>query len=139
MDFLKQLPISEGFDSILVVADRFTKEARFIATKGTMTSTDLCQTVLKEVISKTGLPDSVTSDRGKLFVSKFFRELLRLLKIETRFSMPYHPQTDGNTERINQSLEGYLRTYRGWNQDDWVRLLPLAEFTYNNYKACQQV
>lgn len=132
MDFVEQLPISEGFDSILVVADRFTKEARFIATKGTMTSTDLCQTVLKEVISKTGLPDSVTSDRGKLFVSKFFRELLRLLKIETRFSTPYHPQTDGNTERINQSLEGYLRTYCGWNQDDWVRLLPLAEFTYNN-------
>jgi hypothetical protein len=132
MDFIENLPESQGFDAILVVVDRFSKEARFVATKGTMNAVQFGEVMLREIFSQKGFPDAITSDRGKLFVSKFWRETMRLLKIETRISTPYHPQTDGQTERINQQLKGYLRTYCGWEQDDWLPLLPMAEFTYNN-------
>lgn len=79
-----------------------------------------------------GLPDSIISDRASIFVSKFWSELTSLLKIDTRTSTAYHPQTDGLTERTNQTLETYLRAYCSYQQDDWVDYLPLAEFAFNN-------
>ena len=132
MDFVEQLPRCGEYENILVIVDRFTKEARFIPTRRTMTARELAETLLSVVFSKKGFPDAITSDRGSLFVSAFLKEMWRLMKVERRVSTPYHPQTDGQTERVNQSLEGYLRTYCGWDQDDWVGLLPMAEFTYNN-------
>ena len=72
------------------------------------------------------------SDRGSLFISEFWKELCRILGIELRLLTAYHPQMDGQTERTNQSLEGYLRLYTLYDQDDWDDLLPLVEFVYNN-------
>ena len=79
-----------------------------------------------------GLPVQVISDRGTQFVQGFTKDLNRLLGIEGRASTAFHPQTDGQTERVNQEIEQYLRTFISFRQNDWVEWLPLAEFSYNN-------
>ena len=132
MDFIDQLPKSGGFDSILVVVCRFTKMAVFIPTVITATSTDLADSYVQNVWSKHGLPDDIVSDRGSKFVSKFWRALCERLSIDRKVSTAYHPQTDGQTERVNQSLEQYIRIYCAYQQDDWHHWLSLAEFAYNN-------
>ena len=79
-----------------------------------------------------GLPIKIVCDRGPQFVSKFMKELNSLLGIQTSSSTAYYPQTDGQTERINQEVEQYLRLFINHRQDDWVEWLSLAEFSYNN-------
>jgi transposase InsO family protein len=89
--------------------------------------------VLKNhVFHEEGLPVKVISDRGPQFVSRFMKELYSLLGIEGNLSTAYHLQTDGQTERINQEVEKFLRMFTNFQQDDWVDWLSLAEFTYNN-------
>ena len=78
-----------------------------------------------------GLPRKIISDRGPQFASKFTRELCRTLGIEQNLSTAYHPQTDGQTERVNQELEQYLRAFCNFQQDNWATLLPYAEFAHN--------
>ena len=73
-------------------------------------------------------------DRGPIFVSNFWKELTKLLKIDLRTSTAYHPQTDGLTERTNQTIEAYLRAFCSYQQDDWVDYLPLGEFAFNNHE-----
>jgi hypothetical protein len=80
-----------------------------------------------------GLPRKVVSDRGPQFVAEFTRELYRILGIKVAATTAYHPQGDGQTEHVNQELEQYLRLFVNQRQDDWVDLLPLAEFQYNNH------
>jgi transposase InsO family protein len=87
----------------------------------------------REVWKHHGLPQQVLSDRGPQFIAGFTRELYRLLGIKLATSTAYHPQTDGQTERFNQELEGYLRNFTSQRQDDWDELLPLGEFTHNNH------
>ena len=132
MDYIEELPPSRGYDAILVVVCRLTKQVVFIPAHTTDKSTDLAQSFITNVFSKHGLPADIISDRGKLFVSKFWSSLCEALDIQSNLSTAYHPQTDGQTERINQSLEQYLRFYVNYQQDDWVDLLPIAEFVYNN-------
>ncbi|KAE8206965.1 hypothetical protein CF327_g7448 [Tilletia walkeri] len=132
MDFVEALPNSFGFDAILVIVDRLTKMALFIPTYTTLTSPDLAKLYLQHVFSKHGLPDTIVSDRGSEFTSSFWRSLCKLLGIKQALSTAYHPQTDGQTERVNQSLEQYLRTFTNYQQSDWSDFLPLAEFAYNN-------
>jgi len=132
MDFIEQLPNSGGFDSILVVVCRFTKMAIFIPTTVTATSKDLTDLFVRHVWSKHGTPDDIVSDRGSKFVSKFWKSLCSRLSISRKVSTAYHPETDGQTERVNQSLEQYIRIYCAYQQNDWHEWLPLAEFAYNN-------
>ena len=132
MDTIDQLPLSHGFDSILVVVDRLTKMAHFIPTTTTVTAEGIASLFFEHVFTKHGTPVDIVSDRGSKFTSQFFTSLGELLGIKLNFSTPYHPQTDGQTERVNQSLEQYLRFYVNYNQDNWAKLLPLAEFAYNN-------
>ncbi|MBW0571918.1 hypothetical protein O181_111633 [Austropuccinia psidii MF-1] len=132
MDFITQLPLSSNFDSILVVVDRFSKMAIFIPTYSTITSLELAQIFINHVFSKHGLPISIVSDRGSSFVSSFWTQLCQQLKISRDLSTAFHPETDGQTERVNQILEQYLRMYVSYHQDDWHTWLPLAEFAYNN-------
>jgi hypothetical protein len=80
-----------------------------------------------------GLPDKMVSDRGPQFVAEFTRELWRMLGIKLAATTAYHPQGDGQTERVNQELEQFLRVFVNERQDDWRELLPLAEFQYNNH------
>ena len=132
MDFIEQLPSSNGFTSILVVVDRMSKQGIFIPTHDTITSQGLAQLFVLHVFSKHGVPSHVTSDRGSEFVSHFFRSLGQALDMKLHFTSGYHPEGDGQTERLNQTLEQYLRVYVNYQQDNWSDLLPLAEFAYNN-------
>ncbi|MBW0584695.1 hypothetical protein O181_124410, partial [Austropuccinia psidii MF-1] len=99
MDFITQLPLSNSFDSILVIVDRFSKMAVFIPTMSSITSLDLAHLFIKNIFSKHGLPSSIVSDRGSLFVSSFWTNLCQQLKISRDLSTAYHPETDGQTER----------------------------------------
>src|SRR5260221_4894529 len=84
------------------------------------------------IFSKHGTPGHVTSDRGTEFMSHFFHSLGSLLSMKLHFTSGYHPEGDGQMERINQVLEQYLWAYMNYQQDNWAPLLPLAEFAYNN-------
>jgi hypothetical protein len=132
MDMITDLPAINGFDSILVVIDRFTKLGHFLPCVKTMNSNQLAELFLKEIIRLHGLPSSIVSDRGSIFVSQFWSGLMKLLGIEQKLSTAYHPQTDGQTERLNSVLEQYLRCYTNYQQSNWVQLLPLAEIAYNS-------
>lgn len=132
MDFIEQLPASSGFTAILVIVDRFSKQGIFIPTYNTITSPQLTELFVLHVFSKHGIPSHVTSDRGSEFVSHFFRSLGTVLNMRLHFTSGYHPEGDGQTERVNQTLEQYLRIYCNYQQDNWSSLLPIAEFAYNN-------
>src|SRR5258705_6825922 len=132
MDFIKQLPTSEGHTAILVIVDCLTKQSLFIPTHDSIDSLELAQLFLTHVFSKHGTLSHVTSDQGSEFVSHFFRSLGKLLQMELHFTSGYHPEGDGQMECLNQVLEQYLRAYTNYQQDDWSSLLPLAEFAYNN-------
>jgi len=133
MDFITDLPLSEGCEQLWVVIDRFTKMAHFIAlpTNG-KTASDLARIFAREVWKYHGLPADIVSDQDSRFTSAVWKEFLRLSGIRSRMSMAFHPQTDGQTERLNQTIEAYLRSFVNYEQDDWVNLLPMAEFAYNN-------
>ncbi|SOV07548.1 uncharacterized protein UDID_19213 [Ustilago sp. UG-2017a] len=132
MDLIEQLPPSSDFTAILIVVDRLTKMAIFVPTTNKLDAPKLAKLFLRHVYSKHGLPTSIVSDRGSEFTSHFWCSLSTLLGIETHFSSAYHPQSDGQTERINQVLEQFLHGYSNHLQTDWSNLLPLAEFSYNN-------
>ena len=132
LDFIEQLPGSDGFTAILVIIDQSSKQGIFIPTYDTITSEQLAQLFILHVFSKHGIPNHVTSDRGSEFVSKFMRALGQALNMEFHYTSSYHPEADGQTEQANQTLEQYLRIYCLYQQDNWLQLLPLAEFAYNN-------
>ena len=132
MDFIEQLPDSDGYTAILVIVDRSSKQSIFIPTYDTITSEQLADLFIIHVFSKHGVPNHVTSDRGSEFVSAFFRSLGKALSMELHYTSGYHPEADGQTERVNQTLEQYIQIYCSYQQDDWSRLLPMAEFAYNN-------
>ena len=132
MDFVGELPNSEGFNAILVVTDRLTKMRHLIPCHTTATATDTATMFFHYVFKLHGLPNSIVSDRGTQFVAEFWRSLCQLLGIQARLSTAYHPESDGQTERFNAVAEQYLRAYINYQQDDWSRWLPLAEFSANN-------
>ena len=109
MDFITDLPLSNGFDSILVVVDRFTKMAHFIACNKAISAKETANHILQQVVKLYGLPKDIISDRGPQFASKFWAKLFELLGTKINLSTAFHPQTDGQTERTNQTLEQYLR------------------------------
>ena len=133
MGFITELPVSEGCDQLWVVIDRFTKMAHFLPLgKEGKTAADLAVIFAREVWKNHGLLTDIVSDRDSRFTSETWKEFLRLLGIRPRMSTAFHPQTDGQMERLNQTIEAYLRAFVSREQDDWVRLLPMAEFAYNN-------
>ncbi|MBW0551269.1 hypothetical protein O181_090984, partial [Austropuccinia psidii MF-1] len=97
------------------IVDRFPKMAVFIPTMSSITSLDSAHLFIKYIFSKHGLPSSIVSDRGSLFVSSFWTNLCQKLKISRDLSTAYHPETDGQTERVNQILEQYLWMYQSHN------------------------
>ena len=135
MDFVGELPESEGYNAILVVTDRFTKAQRYIPTKTSWTAAEVADAYIFEIYRHFGMPAAVTSDRGPQFASAFLRELTKKLNIWLRLSTAHHPQTDGLSEHAIQTLKQYLRIYTHDRQDNWARWLPLAEFAYNSTKA----
>ncbi|CAJ0934476.1 unnamed protein product [Ranitomeya imitator] len=132
MDFITDLPCSSNCSVILVVVDRFSKMSHFIALPGLPSAPELTKIFLHQVFRLHGFPHHIVSDRGVQFTSHFWRALCSLLKVNLDFSSAYHPQSNGQVERVNQVLTTYLRHFSNAHQDDWVSLLPWAEFSYNN-------
>ena len=97
-----------------------------------MSAPDVAALFLQHVIRVHGLPETLISDRDPIFTSHFWGRLIELLGIRANKSTPFHPETDGQTERLNSVLEHHLRIYCDYQQTDWANLLPLAEFSYNN-------
>ena len=139
MDFVTGLPESRDwngaiYDSIFVVVDRLSKMVHYVPCSKTVSAEDLAEIFIREVVRLHGVPTSVVSDRGSVFTSKFWSTLCYALNIIRNLSTAFHPQTDGQTERQNSTMEQYLRAYVNFEQDNWVSLLPMAEFAYNNSK-----
>ncbi|OAA34053.1 pol protein [Beauveria brongniartii RCEF 3172] len=126
MDFIVKLPKSKEpmtgaiYDSILVIVDKLTKYAYYIPYMESSDAKDLAYMFFKTVVAQHGLPTKLISDRDKLFTSNFWKCLMETMKIKQGLSTAFHPQSDGQTEILNQVLEQYLRSYVNYRQDDWV-------------------
>jgi len=118
MDFVVELPPSEGLDAIYVCVDRLTKMAHFIPTKTTITAEGTVRLFYQHVWKHHGLPADIVSDRGPQFVTKFTHQLLERLGVQGNRSTAFHPQSDGQMERVNQTLEQYLCINCDYHQDD---------------------
>jgi transposase InsO family protein len=132
MDFISNLPLVSNKSTIWVIVDRLTKFAHFIALPNGITAVALASTFLAEINRLHGLPKTIVSDRDKLFISKFWKELFTRLGTSLAFSSSYHPQTDGQTEVLNRCLETYSRCFVSEEPHHWPWFLPLAEFWYNS-------
>ena len=133
-DLIGELPESQGYNAICVFVDRFSKQIHVIPTSTDCTALGMAKLFRDHVFRLHGIPKKFISDRGPQYESQFSRELYRLLGMEKNSSTAYHPQTDGQTERINQEIEQYLRLFINYRQSDWAEWLSLAEFTYNDRK-----
>ena len=139
MDFVTSLPLfadwkGDSYDWIVIIVDQLTKIVHYEPVKITIDGPRLAKVIIDVVVRHHGLPDSIISDRGAIFTSKFWFSLCYFLEVKRRLLIAFHPQTDGQTERQNSTMEAYLRAFVNFKQNDWVRLLPMAEFTYNNAK-----
>jgi hypothetical protein len=133
VDFIVELPESQGHDTIMVVVDSVRKQAHFIETHTKVTALGAAWLYLQDVWKLHGLPWTMISGCGPQFVAQFTRELYHLLGIKLAASTAYHPQTNRQTEHVNQELKQYLRVFVSERQDNWTELLPFAEFQYNNH------
>jgi transposase InsO family protein len=137
MDFITGLPrTSKGYDSIWVIVDRLTKVAHFIPIKTTYKGSQLAEYIWLGLCLYTEVPKKIVSDRGSQFTSRLWRSFHENMNTKLNFSIAYHPQTNGQTERTNQVLEDMLRACALQHGGSWDRSLPYAEFSYNNsYQA----
>jgi len=131
-DFITKLPLAQGYDSILVVVDRLTKMVHFVPTTEKMLAEGLTRLFRDNVWKLHGLPESIISDKGPQFAAGLMRELNEILGIKSKLSTVFYPQTDRQTERVNQELEQYLRMFIDHRQEQWPEWLGTAEFAYNN-------
>jgi len=131
MDFT-EMPESLGYNYILVVIDRFSKEVMFVPCTKEETTLSTAELFRDHIWCQHGLPSSVVSDRGSVFASNFLRELYRLLGIKRKMSTAFHPQTDGQTERLNHEINQYLQTYVNDQQNEWAKWIKIAQFVWNN-------
>ncbi|SJL01314.1 uncharacterized protein ARMOST_04634 [Armillaria ostoyae] len=132
VDMVTGLPDSNGHDALLVVVDRFSKAIILVPCNVELSAEGWARILRDHVYARHGMPQVVISDRGPQFVSAFMKELYRMLDISQNASTAFHPQTDGQTERVNQEVEKYLRIFINYHQNDWADWLPLAEFAHNN-------
>ena len=132
VDFIMKLLVVAGKDTVLVVCDRLSKMTHFVAmTEGT-SAEGLARLFRNNVWKLHGLLESMVSDRGPQFAAELTKELNRMLGIKTKLSTTFHPQIDGQTERMNQELEQYLQFFLAHRQTDWPEWMVAAEFAINN-------
>jgi transposase InsO family protein len=131
LDFVEGLPKSEGKDVILVVVDRFTKYAHFIPLSHPYTVKQVADLFQENIARLHGQPSVIVSDRDRVFTRGLWQDLFKAMGVKLHLSSAYHPQTDGQTERVNQCLEGYLRCMAFDNPKKWMSWLSSAEWWYN--------
>lgn len=132
MDFAEGLPRTGHANCILVVVDKFSKFAHFIPMLHPFTAASVAKLFLDNIYRLHGMPSHIISDRGRIFTSSFWRELFKLAKTTLCMSSAYHPQSYGQTERVNQCLETYLRCFVHSCLRKWLQWLSLAKFWYNS-------
>jgi hypothetical protein len=132
MDFVSGLPQCDGYDAIWVVVDRLSKMRQFEPCRTTVDARGFGEMIRKKVVRLDGLPKIIVTDRGPQIAAVFWKKLCERLGVNRRLSTAFHPQTYGQTERMNACMEKYLRIFTDHHQDDWVQWLPLAEFAANN-------
>lgn len=136
LDFVGPLPVCKirdyNYRFILQVVDRLTKRVWIIAVERP-TARETAEAFLNNVVRFAGLPDSLVSDQGRAFIDRTWKDICGRLKINHKLSTAYHPETDGQTERANKTLEVYLRHFVNYYQDDWAHHLAIAEFCCNNH------
>ncbi|KAJ1601245.1 hypothetical protein NDA14_000540 [Ustilago hordei] len=137
LDFIEGLPPSKKYDSktydsILVIVDRLTKFAILAPTNKTVTAKQTAVLLYGHMVRLFGYPDHMVSDRGRQFISGAWKAFAEQMGVKHSLSTAYHPQTDGQTERVNQVIEQYLRMSCNYEQNDWANLLDTAAFVYNN-------
>jgi hypothetical protein len=131
MDFIDGLPQSRQFNCILVVVDKLTKYAHFVPLRHPYTATKVAEAFIDNVYKLHGLPQSLVSDRDPVFTSQFWQSIFKATGTQLRLSTANHPETDGQTERVNQSIECFLCCFISAYPSQWSRWLSLCEFWYN--------
>lgn len=134
IDFVTDLPPSQNYTTILTVVDRFSKSCRFIPLAKLPTALQTAEALVQEVFRLYGLPEDIVSDRGPQFTSRVWQALFGQLNINVSLTSGYHPQSNGQVERLNQELTRFLRTYCHQNQQDWSRFLMWAKYTQNSLR-----
>jgi len=134
MHFVTDLPetTASGCTGILVIVDRLRKMAIYLPCRKDNATPELAQLLSEPGICKRGVPDNIVTNRGKESTSRFWNRVCSHLGFNHRLSTAFHPQTDGQMERQNRTLEQYVRAFSNYEQDNWVELLPSAEFASNN-------
>jgi len=136
MDFIVKLLESDGYDSILTITDHdCSKAAIFIPCKETIDAEGVAQLYATHVFPHYGIPRKIISDRDTRFTANVSKDICRILGIKQNISTAYHPQTDGQSERTNQSLEQYLRLFCAQDQHQWNRWLPIAQYMHNSWPS----
>jgi hypothetical protein len=133
MDFIVGLPKTQsGYDSIWVIVNCLSKVVHFIPVKTNYKGSKLAELYIARIVCLHGVPKKIVSDRGTQFTSKFWEKLHESMDTKLNFSLAYHPETDGQTERVNQILEDMLRACALKDNQSWGKCLPYAVFSYNN-------
>jgi ribonuclease HI len=131
MDFVEGLPKSAGYNCVLVVVDLFSKYAHFLPLYHPFTAMSVAKAFHNSFYKLHGMPSSIISDRYKIFSSKLWKEMFKLADVNFSMSSAYHPQYDGQTERVNQCMETFLRCFVHACPTAWYQWLELAEYWYN--------
>jgi hypothetical protein len=133
MDFITGLPKStKKNDAIMVVVDKRSKSSHFIPVKSTCKAIDIANIFMKEIFKLHGMPKEIVSDKDTKFTSNFWKSLMVSFETKLLFITAYYPQTNGQTERVNQIVEDMLRMHVMDQPKKWEDYLPLVEFAYNN-------